>query len=189
MSTTEEVLQAVAAYVQTCTGVAFENVVLADSDAVRIASPYYTIRVISDVGVGGPSEVYGLTAGERPMLSQVHERRDMAIQVDAYGQAALAGLETVAARWAKQGGAGGTLRAAGVHVYRVGSITNLSRLRDMATEPRFMLTMYAYTPRADVAEEVDAVSVVVVDTVLQRDGADVFEIVQSFDIPPPEVAP
>lgn len=190
MSGNEEVLQAVATYVQTCAGVAFENVILADSDAVRVVpAPYFTVRVISDVGVGGPTEVYGLTAGERPMLSQVHERRDMAIQVDGYGLDARFGLETVAARWAKQGGAGGTLRAAGVHVYRVGTIANLSRLRDMATEPRFMLTMYAYAPRADVAEEVDAVSVVVVDTHVQRGAVDVFEIVQSFDIPPPEVAP
>lgn len=190
MSSNEDILQAVRAYVVACTGTPSERVLVGDSDAVRtLPAPYYTVKVISDVGVGGPVEVNGLTGGGLPMLSQVHERRDVAVQVDGYGITARDGLAVVVARWAKQGGAAGTMRAAGVHVYRAASIANLSRLRDTDTEPRFVTTLYAYAPRADVAEEVDAVAVVVVDTHVQRDGVDVIEFVQSFDIPPLEVAP
>lgn len=176
----EDVTQAFCAYMEAVQGKSpspTTNVFPRDSAALRLGNttpgtaPYFTVAVLDDVGVGGPVEIIGNPSGDPQLQSQVTQLRQIVVQIDGYGQAALPYLETARTVWIRTTGYPAALRAAGVSVIRAVGPRNMAGFRQTNPEPRWVVTFDAYVDWRDLPIAVDAVSAIVVDVTLDRDGS------------------
>lgn len=137
----ETILQAVREAFKTANSLTDAQVIVAESDGVRPALPYATVRVSATGGQQGtPAQIDEIDSGSP--TRKVRALSEGVVSVQVYGSGGHAWLEAFELSLAT-GAVPEQLRAAGVVLVARGTATNVAQLLDTGHEPRWSLDFTA----------------------------------------------